>query len=123
MALRTQYLDREKNGRANLETLHRAIRDKDLEIEILDAELRKANSDLVFAKKMVLQKNEANVRSEREHKAQELKSHVQYMEAIKTIERLKREVRCSHIFERNASRNARDVDQGCLRLSRVPVGR
>jgi hypothetical protein len=72
--------------------LHRAIRDKDLEIEILDAELRKANSDLAFAKKMVLQKNEANVRSERDHRAQELKSHVQYMEAIKTIERLKGEV-------------------------------
>ena len=96
MELRTQYLDKEKNGRAKLETLHRAIRGKDREIEHLDAELRKANSDLAFAKKMALQTTQASLRSEQEHKAQELRSHMQYMDAIKTIERLKKEVHVTH---------------------------
>jgi hypothetical protein len=92
MELRTQYLDNEKNGRTKLETLHRAIRDKDREIDLLDAELRKSNSNLAFAKKMALQTTEASQRSERDHKAQELKLYILYMDAIKTIERLKKEV-------------------------------
>lgn len=105
MELRTQYLDKEKNGRTKLETLHRAIREKDREIDLLDAELRKSNSNLAFAKKMALQTTEASQRSEQDQKAQELKSHMQYMDAIKTIERLKKEVLVLSCAAKNAWSN------------------
>ena len=92
MELRTQYLNKEQNGRAHLETLHSAIRAKDAEIDMLDADLRKARSNLMFARKMVSKTCEASLRSESEYKINELHAHIQYMEAIKSIENLKRQV-------------------------------
>jgi len=92
MELRTQYLDKERSGRAKLETLHSAIRAKDAEIDMLDAEMRKARSNLTFARKMVSKTSEASLRSESEFKINELHAHIQYMEAIKSIENLKKQV-------------------------------
>ena len=92
MEMRTQYLDKDRSGRAQLETLHSAIRAKDAEIDMLDADLRKARSNLMFARKMVSKTCEASLRSETEYKISELHAHIQYMEAIKSIENLKKQV-------------------------------
>ena len=92
MLLRTRYLDREKSGRARLETLHLAIREQDANIETLDAELRKAYSNLDFAKNLVHKTSAVSLQTENESKTQELQEQMRYMQAIKSIQSMKKKI-------------------------------
>jgi hypothetical protein len=92
LELRTKYLDKEQNGRKMLETLHDAIRDKELEIERLEGELRTANTSLVFVKNRIMTSQQVTDRRMYECKTEELQAHMQYMQAIKSIQELRNEV-------------------------------
>ena len=92
LELRTKYLDKEQNGRKMLETLHDAIRDKELEIERLEGELRTANTSLVFVKNRIMTSQQVTDRRTYECKTEELQAHMQYMQAIKSIQELRNEV-------------------------------